>query len=78
MVKQRYRGVEYYKGPDLAKGYMLEKAKEVYKELKIDHVIENINEALELYNIIKYVKDDTFLLYIGEDKEEWLKEKNNV
>ncbi|AMQ75626.1 MULTISPECIES: hypothetical protein [Bacillus amyloliquefaciens group] len=78
MVKEGYRGVEYYKGPDLAKGYMLDKAKEVYEELVIGHTIENINEAIELYNIIKYVKDDTFLLYLGEDKEEWLKEKNGI
>ncbi|MBZ5517920.1 hypothetical protein [Bacillus sp. KS1] len=78
MVKEGYRGVEYYKGPDLAKGYMLDKAKEVYEELVIGHTIENINEAIELYNIIKYVKDDTFLLYLGEDKEEWLKEKNVI
>ncbi|WP_406795337.1 hypothetical protein [Bacillus velezensis] len=78
MVKEGYRGVEYYKGPDLAKGYMLDKAKEVYEELTIGHTIENINEAIELYNIIKYVKDDTFLLYLGEDKEEWLKEKDGI
>lgn len=78
MVKKRYRGVEYYKGPDLAKGYMLDKAKEVYEELAIGLAIENINDALELYNIIKYVKDDTFLLYLGEDKEEWIKEKNGI
>lgn len=78
MVKEGYRGVEYYKGPDLAKGYMLDKAKEVYEELAIGHVIENINEAIELYNIIKYVKDDTFLLYLGEDKEEWIKEKSSI
>lgn len=78
MVKEGYRGVEYYKGPDLEKGYMLDKAKEVYEELAIGHTIENINEAIELYNIIKYVKDDTFLLYLGEDKEEWLKEKDGI
>lgn len=77
MVKEGYRGVEYYKGPDLAKGYMLDKAKEVYEELAIGHTIENINEAIELYNIIKYVKDDTFLLYLGEE-EEWLKEKDGI
>ena len=70
MVKERYRGVEYYKGPDLAKGHMLNQAKEIYEELAIDHSIVNVNEALELYNIIKYVKDGTFLLYLGEDKEE--------
>lgn len=57
---------------------MLDKAKEVYEELTIGHTIENINEAIELYNIIKYVKDDTFLLYLGEDKEEWLKEKDGI
>lgn len=78
VVNKGYRGVEYYKGPDLAKGYMLDKAKEIYEELAIGHTIENINEVIELYNIIKYVKDDTFLLYLGEDKEEWLKEKNGV
>lgn len=78
MVQERYRGVEYYGGPDLAKGYMLNLAKEVYEELVTGYTIENINEALELYNIIKYVKDGTFLLYLGEDKEEWLKEKNGV
>lgn len=78
MVKERYRGVEYYKGPDLAKGHMLNQAKEIYEELAIDHSIVNVNEALELYNIIKYVKDGTFLLYLGEDKEEWLKEKNGI
>ncbi|WP_163114570.1 hypothetical protein [Bacillus safensis] len=78
MVKEGYRGVEYYKGPDLAKGYMLDKAKEVYEELAIEHVIENINEAIELYNIIKYVKDETFLLYLGEDKEEWIKVKSSI
>lgn len=78
MVKERYIGVEYYKGPDLAKGYMLDKAKEVYEELAIGHAIENINEAIELYNINKYVKDDTFLFYLGGDKEKWLKEKNDI
>ncbi|MEH7131113.1 hypothetical protein V7103_23255 [Neobacillus drentensis] len=78
MVKERYIGVEYYKGPDLAKGYMLDKAKEVYEGLAIGHAIENINEAIELYNINKYVKDDTFLFYLGGDKEEWLKEKNDI
>lgn len=62
----------------MAKGYMLDKAKDVYEELAIGHVIENINEAIELYNIIKYVKDETFLLYLGEDKEEWIKEKSSI
>jgi hypothetical protein len=35
MTKERYRGVDYYEGADLAKGYMLNKAKEVYEELSI-------------------------------------------
>jgi hypothetical protein len=78
MVNERYIGVEYYEGPDLAKGYMLDKAKKVYEELVTGHTVENINEALEIYNIIKYVKDGTFLLYLGEDTEEWIKEKNSV
>ncbi|MDM8102782.1 hypothetical protein [Oceanobacillus oncorhynchi] len=78
MEKERYRGVEYYKGPDLAKGYMLDKAKKFYEGLMTSHTIENINEALEIYNIIKYEKDGSLLLYLGEDKEEWLKEKNGV
>ncbi|WP_394171882.1 hypothetical protein [Guptibacillus hwajinpoensis] len=78
MVKERYRGVEYYGEPDLAKGYMLDKAKKVYDELVTGHTIENINEALEIYNITKYVKDGTFLLYLGKDKEGWLKARNDV
>ncbi|NFG40193.1 hypothetical protein FC789_03110 [Clostridium botulinum] len=78
MAKARFRGVQYYKGQDLAKGYMLDKAKKVYEDLVRDHAIDNINKALELYNIIKYVKDKTFLLYIGEDKELWIKEKNAI
>lgn len=78
MVKEKYRGVEYYGEPDLAKGYMIDKAKKVYDELVTGHTIENINEALEIYNIIKYVKDGTFLLYLGKDKEGWLKAKNDV
>ena len=78
MVKERYKGVEYYKGTDLAKGYMLDKAKEVYDELQLGHPIDNINEALQLYNIMKYENDGTFLLYLGENKIEWLKEKNFI
>lgn len=78
MVKERYKGFEYYKGTDLAKGYMLDKAKEVYDELQLGHPIDNINEALQLYNIMKYENDGTFLLYLGENKIEWLKEKNFI
>lgn len=78
MVKERYKWVEYYKGTDLAKGYMLDKAKEVYDELQLGHSIDNINEALQLYNIMKYENDGTFLLYLGEHKIEWLKEKNII
>ena len=78
MVKERYKGVEYYKGTDLAKGYMLDKAKEVYDELQLGHPIDNINEALQLYNIMKYENDGTFLLYLGENKIEWQKEKNFI
>lgn len=77
MVKSKNRGIEYYEGKDLAKGYMLEMAKEVYEQLTTDHSIKNINEALELYNIDKYVKDNMFLQYLGKDKEKWLYEKNN-
>lgn len=78
MVKERYKGVEYYKEPDLAKGHMLDKAKEVYEKLARGHEIKNINEALELYNTTKYVKDNTFLLYLGDDKNEWLTEKDRI
>lgn len=78
MVKERDNGVKYYKGTDFAKGYMLDKAKEVYDELQLGHSIDNINEALQLYNIMKYANDGTFLLYLGEDKIEWLKEKNAI
>lgn len=78
MVKERYKGVEYYRGPNSSKGYMLDKAKEVYDELQLGHSIDNINEALQLYNIIKYNNDGTFLVYLGEDKIEWLKEKNGI
>ncbi len=35
MENERYKGVKYYEGADLAKGYMLDKAKEVYEELSI-------------------------------------------
>lgn len=78
MVKERYKGVEYYKGTNLEKAYMLDKAKEVYDELQLGNSIDNINEALQLYNIMKYENDGTFLLYLGEDKIEWLKEKNSI
>ena len=57
---------------------MLDKAKEVYDELQLGHPIDNINEALQLYNIMKYENDGTFLLYLGENKIEWLKEKNFI
>lgn len=78
MTTERYKGVVYYEGADLAKGYMLSKAKEVYENLSIDYTIKNINEALELYIINMYVEDNTFQLYLGEDKERWLKEKNRI
>lgn len=78
MTTERHKGVVYYEGADLEKGYMLNKANEVYENLSLGHIIKNINEALELYIINKYVEDNTFLLYLGEDKEGWLKEKNRI
>lgn len=78
MTTERHKGVVYYEGADLAKGYMLNKAKEVYEELSRGHTIKNINEALELYIINNYVEDNTFQLYLGKDKEEWLNEKNRI
>ncbi|KYG60166.1 hypothetical protein H1Q58_16105 [Planococcus maritimus] len=78
MTKERYKGVVYYEEADLAKGYMLNKAREVYENLSLGHTIKSINEALELYSINKYVEDNTFLLYLGKDKERWLKEKNRI
>lgn len=78
MGKERYKGVEYFDGPDLAKGYMLEKAKDIYEGLEDNHIINNINEALELYTMDKYVKDGLFLQYLGVDKEEWLQRKNKI
>lgn len=78
MEKKRYMGVEYYEGLDMAKGHMLSKAKEVYESLQSNHTIGSMNEAVELYNINKYVKDGKFLLYLGNDKEDWLSEKNKI
>ncbi len=78
MVKEKYKGVEYNEGPDMAKGYMLGKAKEIYEELNSDYLVDSLNEAIELYTIDKYVKDGLFLQYVGEDKEDWLREKNRI
>ncbi|WP_271853138.1 hypothetical protein [Planococcus maritimus] len=78
MTKERYKGAVYYEEADLAKGYMLNKAREVYENLSLGHTIKSINEALELYSINKYVEDNMFLLYLGKDKERWLKEKNRI
>ncbi|MCT4662018.1 MAG: hypothetical protein N4A40_09180 [Tissierellales bacterium] len=78
MKKESYRCVEYYEGADMAKGYMLKKSKEVYERLDSNYLVDNINEAIELYTIDKYVKDGLLLQYLGLDNEEWLKEKNGI
>lgn len=78
MSKERYNGVDYYDDADLAKGHMLKKAEEIYELLEEKHIVNNINEALELYTIDKYVKDRSFLLYLGEDKAAWLNEKRKI
>lgn len=78
MFMKNYRGVIYYKESDLAKGYMLDKAKKVYEKLTEEYTIKNINEAIELYNINNYVKDGIFIFYLGENKEKWLNEKNKI
>ena len=78
MEQAKFRGVEYFKGADLAKGYMLNKSKEVYEILDLDTEINNINEVMELYNINKYVEDGMLLRFLGEEKQKWLIEKNRI
>ncbi|WP_427071391.1 hypothetical protein [Lysinibacillus fusiformis] len=78
MEKDKFRGVEYFKGADLAKGHMLNKSKEVYEKLDLDTEIHNINEVMELYNINKYVEDGMLLRFLGEEKKKWLIEKNRI
>lgn len=57
---------------------MLNKTVGVYKNLSASYMINDINKALELYIINMNVQDNTLLIYLGEDKEEWLGERNKI
>lgn len=51
--------IKYYKPGDLARGYMKQEILSFLENLNENTTFNNINETLEAYNVIRYLKDDS-------------------
>ncbi len=68
-------GIKFYSKSDLGSGYNLKKIEEYFSENTEEKESYKINEILELFNILKYIENECYLVKWNKEYIQFLKNK---